>query len=154
MYMNTLFGGDNNEVENIIPVAFGFLIPLSLAIVCFYFASRSSQNTFKKNQNIKNLEIILYTQGAIYTLIFGLYAVSQFIKLDSSAYLILFQKIVILTLIAISGYGLSVYDQTDPAVKEIRNVVFGISIVGLITALPLVKTIPQCIIDNIKTELV
>jgi hypothetical protein len=152
--MNTLFGGDNNEVENIIPVAFGFLIPLSLAIVCFYFASRSSQNTFKKNQNIKNLEIILYTQGAIYTLIFGLYAVSQFIKLDSSAYLILFQKIVILTLIAISGYGLSVYDQTDPAVKEIRNVVFGISIVGLITALPLVKTIPQCIIDNIKTELV
>jgi hypothetical protein len=152
--MNTLFGGDNNEVENIIPVAFGFLIPLSLAIVCFYFASRSSQNTFKKNQNIKNLEIILYTQGAIYTLIFGLYAVSQFIKLDSSAYLILFQKIVILTLIAISGYGLSVYDQTDPAVKEIRNVVFGISIVGLITALPLVKTIPQCIIDNIKTDLV
>ena len=154
MYMNTLFGGANNESENIVPVAFGFLIPLSLAIVCFYFAARSSQNNLKKNQNIKNLEIVLYTQGAIYTLIFGLYAVSQFTKLDSSAYLILFQKIVILTLIAISGYGLSVYDQTDPAVKEIRNVVFGISIVGLITALPLVKTIPQCIIDNIKTDLV
>jgi hypothetical protein len=152
--MNTLFGGANNESENIVPVAFGFLIPLSLAIVCFYFAARSSQNNLKKNQNIKNLEIVLYTQGAIYTLIFGLYAVSQFTKLDSSAYLILFQKIVILTLIAISGYGLSVYDQTDPAVKEIRNVVFGISIVGLITALPLVKTIPQCIIDNIKTELI
>ena len=154
MYMNTLFGGANNESENIVPVAFGFLIPLSLAIVCFYFAARSSQNNLKKNQNIKNLEIVLYTQGAIYTLIFGLYAVSQFTKLDSFAYLILFQKIVILTLIAISGYGLSVYDQTDPAVKEIRNVVFGISIVGLITALPLVKTIPQCIIDNIKTDLV
>jgi hypothetical protein len=152
--MNTLFGGANNESENIVPVAFGFLIPLSLAIVCFYFAARSSQNNLKKNQNIKNLEIVLYTQGAIYTLIFGLYAVSQFTKLDSFAYLILFQKIVILTLIAISGYGLSVYDQTDPAVKEIRNVVFGISIVGLITALPLVKTIPQCIIDNIKTDLV
>ena len=152
--MNTLFGGANNESENIVPVAFGFLIPLSLAIVCFYFAARSSQNNLKKNQNIKNLEIVLYTQGAIYTLIFGLYAVSQFTKLDSSAYLILFQKIVILTLIAISGYGLSVYDQTDPAVKEIRNVVFGISIVGLITALPLVKTIPQCIIENIKTELI
>jgi len=154
MYMNTLFGGANNESENIVPVAFGFLIPLSLAIVCFYFAARSSQNNLKKNQNIKNLEIVLYTQGAIYTLIFGLYAVSQFTKLDSFAYLILFQKIVILTLIAISGYGISVYDQTDPAVKEIRNVVFGISIVGLITALPLVKTIPQCIIDNIKTDLV
>ena len=154
MYMNTLFGGANNESENIVPVAFGFLIPLSLAIVCFYFAARSSQNNLKKNQNIKNLEIVLYTQGAIYTLIFGLYAVSQFTKLDSSAYLILFQKIVILTLIAISGYGLSVYDQTDPSVKEIRNVVFGISIVGLITALPLVKTIPQCIIENIKTELI
>lgn len=152
--MNTLFGGANNESENIVPVAFGFLIPLSLAIVCFYFAARSSQNNLKKNQNIKNLEIVLYTQGAIYTLIFGLYAVSQFTKLDSFAYLILFQKIVILTLIAISGYGISVYDQTDPAVKEIRNVVFGISIVGLITALPLVKTIPQCIIDNIKTDLV
>jgi len=154
MYMNTLFGGATNESENIVPVAFGFLIPLSLAIVCFYFAARSSQNNLKKNQNIKNLEIVLYTQGAIYTLIFGLYAVSQFTKLDSSAYLILFQKIVILTLIAISGYGLSVYDQTDPSVKEIRNVVFGISIVGLITALPLVKTIPQCIIENIKTELI
>jgi len=152
--MNTLFGGATNESENIVPVAFGFLIPLSLAIVCFYFAARSSQNNLKKNQNIKNLEIVLYTQGAIYTLIFGLYAVSQFTKLDSSAYLILFQKIVILTLIAISGYGLSVYDQTDPSVKEIRNVVFGISIVGLITALPLVKTIPQCIIENIKTELI
>jgi hypothetical protein len=152
--MNTLFGGANNESENIVPVAFGFLIPLSLSFVCFYFAARSSQNNFKKNQNIKNLEIVLYTQGAIYILIFGLYAVSQFVKLDSFAYLILFQKIVILTLIAISGYGISVYDQTDPAVKEIRNVVFGISIVGLITALPLVKTIPQCIIDNIKTELI
>jgi len=152
--MNTLFGGATNEAENIIPVTFGFLIPLSLAIVCFYFAARSSQNTSKKNQNIKNLEIVLYTQGAIYILIFGLYSVSQFVKLDSFAYLILFQKIVILTLIAISGYGLSVYDQTDPSVKEIRNVVFGISIVGLITALPLVKTIPQCIIDNIKTDLV
>ena len=152
--MNTLFGGDDNESEKMIPVAFGFLVPLTLAIVCFYFASRSSQNNLKKNQNIKNLEIVLYTQGAIYTLIFGLYAVSLFIKLDSSTYLILFQKILILTLIAISGYGISVYDQTDPAVKEIRNVVFGISIVGLITALPLVKTIPQCIIDNIKTELV
>ena len=154
MYMNTLFGGADNETEKIIPVAFGFLIPLALAIVCFYFASRSSQNNSKKNQNIKNLEIVLYTQGSIYILIFALYVVSQFVKLDSSTYLILFQKLLILTLIAISGYGLSVYDQTDPAVKEIRNVVFGISLVGLITALPLVKTIPQCIIDNIKTELI
>ena len=152
MYMNTLFGGDNNESENIIP--FAFLIPLGLALICFYFASRSSKNNLKNNQNIKNLEIVLYTQGAIYMLIFALYGISQFIKLDSSTYLILFQKLLILTLIAISGYGISVYDQADPAVKEIRNVVFGISIVGLLTALPLVKTIPQCIIDNIKTELV
>ena len=30
MYMNTLFGGDNNESENMIPAAFGFLITLSL----------------------------------------------------------------------------------------------------------------------------
>ena len=57
MYMNTLFGGDDNESEKMIPVAFGFLVPLTLAIVCFYFASRSSQNNLKKNQNIKNLEI-------------------------------------------------------------------------------------------------
>jgi len=154
MYMNTLFGGDNNESENMIPAAFGFLIPLSLGILCIFYASRSSQNNFNKNKNIKNLEIVLYTQGAIYMLIFALYGISQFIKLDSSTYLILFQKLLILTLIAISGYGISVYDQTDPAVKEIRNVVFGISIVGLLTALPLVKTIPQCIIENIKTDLV
>jgi hypothetical protein len=152
--MNTLFGGDDNESEKIVPVAFGFLIPLALSFVCFYFAARSSQNNFKKNQNIKNLEIVLYTQGSIYLVIFALYVVSQFVKLDSSTYLILFQKLLILTLIAISGYGISVYDQTDPSVKEIRNVVFGISIVGLLTALPLVKTIPQCIIDNIKTEII
>jgi uncharacterized membrane protein len=151
--MNKLFGGSNNEEDSMIPLAFGFLVPLVLAIVCFVYAAKSSQNDSKNNENIKKLQTILYVQGSIYILIFGLYSISIFLSLESP-YLILFQKLVILSLIAMSGYGLSVYDQTDPAVKEIRNVVFGISIVGLLTGLPLIKAIPKCILNNIKTELI
>jgi TRAP-type C4-dicarboxylate transport system permease large subunit len=151
--MNILFGGANNETESVTSIAFGFLIPLGLAIICFVYAARSVQKNSQNNENIKKLQIILFTQGAIYTLIFGLYSLSGFIPSDAAS-LILVQKLLILSLIAISGYGISVYDQTDQSAKEIRNVVFGISLVGLLTGLPLIKSVPQCILDNIKTELI
>lgn len=148
--MNVLYGGAEGEEDNMIPVAFGFLVPLGLAVVCFLYAARTTNNS----EAVKKLKIVLYVQGSIYLLILLLFAVSRFIDIQTFPYLILTQKIAILLLISISGYGISVYEKTDPSAKDIRNVVLGISIVGLLTGLPLIKAIPKCILDNIKTEIV
>lgn len=150
--MNVLYGGAENEEESFIPVAFGFLIPLGLAVVCFFFAIKTTNNS----ESAKKLKTTLYIQGSIYALILFLFAISRFLDLNRFPYLILVQKLAIITLISVSGYGIAVYDQTqtDGSTKLLRNVVFGISIVGLLTGLPLIKAIPKCILDNIKTEII
>ena len=83
-----------------------------------------------------------------------LYSISKFFQLESNPYLILIQKLVILALLGVSSYGIYVYDQSDSSLKEIKNVVLGVSIIGLLTGLPLVKAIPNCIIENINTDLI
>ena len=129
--MNVLYGGAESEDDTLIPLAFGFLVPLGLAVLCFLYAVRTPDISEK----VKKLKITLYIQGSIYLLILLLFIVSRFIDIQTFPYLILTQKIAILLLISISGYGISVYEQTDPSAKDIRNVVFGISIVGLLTGL-------------------
>ena len=150
--MNTLFGG--NEKVSINPMLFSLVLPLILSIVCFVYGARASSQASIQNDNVKNLQIVLYTQGAIFGAIFILYSISKFFKLEEDPYLIIIQKLVILALLGVSGYGISVYDQTDPSLKQTRNVVLGVSIIGLLTGLPLVKAIPNCIIENINTDLI
>lgn len=157
--MNWLLGGNEDadvSKKTINPVIFNLVLPIVLAVLCFYYGTVSqAQNTPENPENSK-INTMLYSYGGIYSLIIVLYGINSLGESYSfipKYYTVLVQKLVILSLVVVSGYSIYIFDKTNQNVGISRKLLLGISIISLLSTLPLLKAVPSCVLDNINTDL-
>jgi len=152
--MNWLHGGEDLDLEKTIsfPI-FTLLFPLILSALSYINASSSKDNN-ENNENKNKINSVLNVYGNLYLVIIILFF-ANFVNEYYSSYLpknyfVILEKLTILALTIVAGYGVFVYHQTQAS----RKMLLLITVVTLLYTLPMLKDVPKCIFDNLNTKLI